>query len=158
MNPNIESINAKIKVLRAQLGSEVAKVNKNKIGQSAGELYASRWILYDRLSFLLAVIKSSKSTLKHKNEEENEQLEKIRFSAPGLKKKTMAERIVELLSKCTEAITKTPVESADSKHAAFALYVDEKLSQLAKRDRKIAENVFLMCCLKLKWNPKGRSL
>ena len=129
MNPNIKSINAKIKVLRAQLGSEVAKVNKTKSGQSTGELYASRWILYD----LLPVIKSSKSTLKHKNEE-NEQLEETRFSAPGLKKKAMAERKIELLSKCTEAITKTPVESADSKHSAFALYIDEKLSQLGKRD------------------------
>ena len=158
MNPNIESINAKINVLRAQLGSEVAKVNKTKSGQSTGELYASSWILYDRLSFLLPVIKSSKSTLKHKNEEDNEQLEETRYSAPGLKKKTMAERKIELSSKCTEAITKTPVESADSKHSAFALYIDEKLSQLGKRDRKIAENLFLMCCLKLKWNPKGRSL
>ena len=40
---------------------------------------------------------------------------------------------IELSSKCTEAITKKPVESA------FALYVDEKLSQLGKRDRKISE-------------------
>ena len=142
MNPNIESINAKIKVLRAQLGSEVAKVNKTKSGQSTGELYASSWILYDRLSFLLPVIKSSKSTLKHKNEEDNEQLEETRYSAPGLKNKAMAERKIELSSKCTKAITKTPVESADSKHSAFALYIDEKLSQLSNRDEKLLKMYF----------------
>ena len=46
---------------------------------------------------------------------------------------------MELLSKRTEAITKKPVESTDSKHSAFTFYVDEKLSQLDKRDRRIAE-------------------
>ena len=141
LDTNIESIRAKINGLWAQLGREVAKVNKTKSGQSTDELYASSWIHYDRLSFLLPVIKSSKSrdTLKRKNEEENEEVEETRFSTPGLKKKTIAERKIELLSKCTEAITKKPVESADSKHLAFALYVDEKLSQLGKRDRRVAE-------------------
>ena len=68
---------AKINGLRAQLGREVGKVNKTKSGQSTDELYASNWIHYDRLSFLLPVIKSSKSrdTLKRKNEEENEEVE-----------------------------------------------------------------------------------
>ena len=123
LDTDIESIKAKINGLRAQLGREVAKVNKTKSGQSTDELYASSWIHYDRLSFLLPVIKSSKSrdTLKRKNEEENEEVEETRFSTPGLKKKTIAERKIELLSKCTEAITKKPVESADSKHSAFAL-------------------------------------
>ena len=149
LDTNIESIKAKINGLRAQLGREVVKVNKTKSGQSTDELYPSSWIHYDRLPFLLPVIKSSKSrdTLKRKNEEENEKVEETRFSTPGPKKKTIAERKIELLSKCTEAINKKPVESA--------LYVDEKLSQLGKRARRIAENVFLMCCLKLKCNPKG---
>ena len=72
LDTNIQSIKAKINGLRAQLGREVAKVNKTKIGQSTDELYASSWIHYDRLSFLLPVIKSSKSgdTLKRNNEEE----------------------------------------------------------------------------------------
>ena len=108
MNTNIESIKAKINGLRAQLGREVAKVNKTKSGQSTDELYASSWIHYDRLSFLLHVIKLSKSrdSLKRKNEEQNEEVEEKRFSTPGLKKKTLAKRKIELLSKCTEAITK----------------------------------------------------
>ena len=68
LDTNIESIKAKISGLRAQLGREVAKVNKTKSGQSTGEFYASSWIHYDRLSFLLPVIKSSKirDTLKRK--------------------------------------------------------------------------------------------
>ena len=57
----IQSIKAKINGLRAKLGKEVAKVNKTKRGQSTDELYTSSWINYDRLSFLLFLIKSSKS-------------------------------------------------------------------------------------------------
>ena len=135
LDTNIESIKVKINGLRAQLGREVAKVNKTKSGQSTDELYASSWIHYDRLSFLLPVIKSSKSrdTSKRKNEEENGEVEETRFSTPRLKKKTIVERKIDLLSKCTEAITKKPVESA------FALCVDEKLSQLGKHNRRIAE-------------------
>ena len=131
-----ESIKAKINGLTAELGREIANVNKIKNGQSTDELHVSSWIRYDRLSFVLPLIKSSKSrdTLKRKNEEENEEVEETRFSTPGLKKKTIAERKIELLSKCTEAITKKPVESADSKHSAFALYVDEN-----KRDQRITE-------------------
>ena len=53
LDTNIEAIKAKINGLRAQLGREVAKVNKTKIGQSTDELYPSSWIHYDRLSFLL---------------------------------------------------------------------------------------------------------
>ena len=141
LDTNIESIKTEINVLRAQLGRKVAKVNKTKTGQSTDQLYASSWIHYDCLPFLLPVIKSSKSrdTLKRKNEEENEEVEETRFSMPELKKKTIAKRKTELLSKCTEAITKKPVESADSQHSAFAFYVDKKLSQLGKCDQRIAE-------------------
>ena len=81
-------------MLRAQLGREVAKVSKTKSGQSTDELYASSWIHYDRLSFLLPVIKSSKSrdTLKHNNEEENEEVEETRLFTPGLKKQSLKGR------------------------------------------------------------------
>ena len=141
MDTNIGSTKAKINGLRAQLGREVAKVNITKSGENTDELYASSWIHYDRLTFLLPVIKSLKSrdTLKRKNEKENEEVEETRFSLAGLKKKTITERKIELLSKCTEAITKKPVESTDNKHSAFVLYVDKKISQLGKRDRRIAE-------------------
>ena len=70
MDQNIESIKAKINAFRAQLGREVEKVNKTKSVQSTDELYIPSWIHYERLSFLLPEIKSSKSrdTLKRKNE------------------------------------------------------------------------------------------
>ena len=89
LDTNIESIKAKINGLRAQLGREVAKVNKTKSGQSTDELYASSWIHYDRLSFHLPVIKLSKSkdTLKRKNEEQNEEVEKKGFLRQGSRKK-----------------------------------------------------------------------
>ena len=50
------------------------------------------------------------------------------------------------MSKCTEAITANantkallPNESETTKMSAFSLYVEEKLSQLDKRHRRIAE-------------------
>ena len=62
------------------------------------------------------------------------------------KRKTPAEKTLDLLSKCTEAITanattKVPIpnEFATTKMCAFSRYVEEKLSQLDKRDRIIAE-------------------
>ena len=75
LDTNIEFIKAKINGVRAQLGREVAKVNKTKSRQSTDEFYTSSWSDYDRSSFLLPVLKSSKSrdTLKRKNVEENEE-------------------------------------------------------------------------------------
>ena len=61
------------------------------------------------------------------------------FLRHGSRKRTIAERKIELLSKYTEAVTKKPVECADSKLSAFAFYVDEKPSQLGKRDGRVAE-------------------
>ena len=57
------------------------------------------------------------------------------------KRKTIAQ--LDLLSKCTEAITANVKpkanESSNPKISAFALYFDEKLSELNKRTRRIAE-------------------
>ena len=59
------------------------------------------------------------------------------------KRKTTAEKKLDLLSKCTEAITANAKpkanESSNPKISAFALYVDETLSELNKRTRRIAE-------------------
>ena len=52
LDTNIESVKAKTNGVRAQLGREVAKINKSKSGQSTDKLYASSWIHYDR--FFLA--------------------------------------------------------------------------------------------------------
>ena len=65
---------------------------------------------------------------------------------PNKSRKGIAERELNLLAKCTEAITanakpKPPPAngSANTKLSAFAVYVDQKLSELKKRDRRIAE-------------------
>ena len=66
-------------------------------------------------------------------------------SAPIPKKKSIAERKLDLLVKCTEAMTtskngKKPEEEQKTLQAShFSLYVEEKLSGLEKRKRIIAE-------------------
>ena len=76
-------------------------------------------------------------------EDENE---KEVEGTPAAKRKTLAEKKLDLLSKCIEAITasanmKTPLpnESVTTKMSAFSFYVEENLSQLDKSDRRIAE-------------------
>ena len=97
---------------------------------------------YDKLNFLILVFRASKSRdkLKTMNLQEDESGEK---EATPSKRKTVAEKKLDLLSKCTEAITANAKpkanESSNPKISAFALYVDEKLSELNKRTRRIAE-------------------
>ena len=59
------------------------------------------------------------------------------------KRKSIAEKKLELLSKCTDAIT-TNAKSSKAieiapKRSAFGMYIEERLSQLGKRGRRIAE-------------------
>ena len=137
----------KINGLRAELGQEMSKEKSNKSEQSSGELYSSNWTYYDKLAFLVQVIGALKSRdiLKIINLQEDE-IEKEVGGTPIAKKKTVAEKKLNLLSKCTKAITvnastKAPLlnESETTKMYAFSLYVEEKLPQLEKRDRRIAE-------------------
>ena len=51
LDANITSIKAKINSLLTQLGREMAKEKNTKSGQSTDELYASKWIHYDKLNF-----------------------------------------------------------------------------------------------------------
>ena len=95
------------------------------------------------ISFLIPVIGAGKSrdTLKRNGLPENA-TEKEGETIPVLKKKSIAEKKLELLSKCTDAITfKTAVSSEppSQKISNFAMYVDEKLSNLDKRSRQIVE-------------------
>ena len=142
LDTNITSIKAKINSLRTQLGREMYKEKSTKSGQSTDELYASKWMHYDKLNFLILVFRASKSRdkLKTMNLQEDESGEK---EATPSKRKTVAEKKLDLLSKCTEAITANAKpkanESSNPKISAFALYVDEKLSELNKRTRRIAE-------------------
>ena len=142
LDTNITSIKAKINRLRTQFGREMVKENSTKSGQSTDELYASKWIHYGKLNFLIPVFGASKSrnTLKRMNLQEDESAEK---EVTPSKRKTITEKKLDLLSKCTEAITanaKPKVnESSNPKISAFALYVDEKLTELNKHTRRIAE-------------------
>ena len=118
------------------------KEKSTKSGQSTDELYASKWIHYDKLNFLIPVFGASKSrdTLKRMNLQEDESAEKEVIPS---KRKTIAEKKLDLLSKCTQAITANVKpkanESSNPKISAFALYADEKLSELNKRTRRISE-------------------
>ena len=49
----LESLKTKINSIRAQFGSELAKVNKTKSGQSTDELYVPGWVHYQNLLFLV---------------------------------------------------------------------------------------------------------
>lgn len=138
---NEKSVKAKINGLRAQLGRGKGKEIKTKSGQSTAELYKSTWIHYDRLAFLLPAmeVQKSKDTLQKKVILDSD-IEEDPVPVP--KKKSIAERKLDLLAKCTEAMTssKKPEEEAKPLKAFhFSLYVEEKLNGLEKRKRIIAE-------------------
>ena len=60
---DIPSADIKYKIvgLRSQLSREVAKTNQKKSGQGVRENYKSTWIYWDKLQFLMPVIKAGKS-------------------------------------------------------------------------------------------------
>ena len=143
LNTTNASVKTKINGLRAQLGREITKEKTTKSGQSTDELYKSNWVHYDKLSFLIPVIGAGKSrdTLK-RNSLPEDATEKEGETTPVPKKKSIAEKKLELLSKCTDAITSKAAVSSEppaQKISNFAMYVDEKLSNLDKRSRRIAE-------------------
>ena len=110
---NISSFKTKINRLRAQLGQEKAKETKTKSGQSTEELYVSTWAHYNRPAFLLPVMGHSESreTLRKKKDIElendgNNNDDDIGESPIHIPKtRSIAERKLDLLTKCTEAIT-----------------------------------------------------
>ena len=138
------SIKTKINGLRAQLGRELAKEKSTKSGQNTDELYKSSWIHYQKLSFLIPVIHAGKSrdTLK-RNNQSDEAIEIDEESTTVPKKKSIAEKKLDLISRCTDAITSKAVAPAEQppaqKVSNFGMYIDEKLSNLDKRSRRIAE-------------------
>lgn len=147
LDTTIASIKTKINSLRTNLSKEVSKERATKSGQATDELYVSKWTHYQQLAFLIPVIGASKSrdTLKRISIATGDSEDELEITSPKNKKKTIAEQKLDLLSKCTDAITsnakKIPDEKSPQKPkiSAFATYVDEKLSQLNKRGRRIAE-------------------
>ena len=144
---NIASIKQKLNTLRTRFGKELAKERNTKSGQSTDELYISNWTHYDELAFLTPVFGVSKSrdTLKRMSTDDKED-ENDKEVTPNKSRKTIAEKKLDLLTKCTEAITANakpnPPQANElpaPKLSAFAVYVDEKLSELNQRHRRIAE-------------------
>ena len=99
------------------------------------------------MSFLLSIIGATKrkDTLKRNSltqDDGHNELEIMSPSAP--KKKSIAEKNLDLLTKCTEAIKssstngKKAVDQSETKVSAFSMYIEEKLSLLSKRNRRIA--------------------
>ena len=62
LDTNIPLTKTKINSLRAQLGLKDAQKKSTKSGKSTDELYLRNWIHYDKLAFLVPVIRASKST------------------------------------------------------------------------------------------------
>ena len=136
---NITLIKGKINELRAQYEREMTKVNKMKRGKSTDKLYVGNWAHYQSLAFLQPVMKSSsgKNTLKQSNEDLDE-IQCIEVKAySGSKKKSLGEKKIGLLTKCTTT-NSTLIESQGIKRSAFATYVEEKLADLNKRQRTTA--------------------
>ena len=83
----------------------------------------------------------SRDTLK-RNSLPEDAMENKGETTPVPKQKSIAEKKLELLSKCTDAITSKAAVSSEppaQKISNFAMYTDKKLSNLDKRNRRIVE-------------------
>ena len=144
---DIASIKQKLNNLRTRFGKELSKERNTKSGQATEELYNSNWPFFDQLAFLTPVIGASKSrdTLKRmsvNNDDDDDNEDEVKSSKQ--RKPTVAEKKLDLLQKCTDAITANQATRPNSvapvpKLSAFAVYIDEKLSGLNKYQRRIAE-------------------
>ena len=145
---DIASIKQKLNNLRTRFGKELSKERNTKSGQATEELYNSNWPFFDQLAFLTPVIGASKSrdTLKrmsvNNNDDDDDNEDEVKSSKQ--RKPTVAEKKLDLLQKCTDAITANQATRPNSvapvpKLSAFAVYIDEKLSGLNKYQRRIAE-------------------
>ena len=143
---SVPSIKTKINGLRAQLGREMANEKYTKSGQSTDELYRCSWIHLDRLQFMRPVIGASKSrdTMTVQVQEEEVEQEECVTPIKSFKRKSLAEKKLDLLSRCTDAVnagsSKKSYPETTRNNSNFALYVDEKLCGFNKRNRMLAEN------------------
>ena len=130
----IASIKQKLNNLRTRFGKELSKERNTKSGQATEELYNSNWPFFDQLAFLTPVIGASKSrdTLKRMSVYNDDVVKSSKERKP-----TVAEKKLDLLQKCTDAITSNQANRPNSvapvpKLSAFAVYIDEELSGLNK--------------------------
>ena len=105
-------VKAKINALRAQFGREMTKESKAKSGQATDEKYVSKWIFYKQLKFLRPVMATTRS--RNSIRTQNNDLDDfVSFpeNEPPLKKETLkttiAERKLEMLTRCAESMAPT---------------------------------------------------
>ena len=159
---SIADIKYKITGLRSQLGREVAKTNQKKSGQGVGENYKSAWIYWDRLQFLMPVIKAGKSkdSLQAsvdrqssvspdtkqieedvQNDTENQENESQTTPRAKLPKRKTEQELTSkkhaLLDRCLHVLQE-PMQSQE-KQCHFSMHIAEKLASFDRRTRLIAE-------------------
>ena len=127
---NVGSIMSKINGLRVHLGQEKAKESKIKSRQRTDKLYQSSWLHYKRLVFLLSVIGyfKSKETIRKGEIDLHVNIEDDSSFHVNSKKRSIAERKLDLLAKCMEAIVTNKTNEQELKASPFPIYVKEKLN------------------------------
>ena len=102
-------LKAKINTLRAQLSREMAKELKTESSQATDEKYVSKWMFFEQLKFLRPVMTTIKSrdSISTQNNDLDDSFSLLENESP-LKKKalkaTIAERKLELLTRCAESM------------------------------------------------------
>lgn len=161
---SIADIKYKITGLRSQLGREVATTNQKKSGQAVGENYKSTWIYWDKLQFLIPLIKAGKSkdslqasvdgqsraspdriqTEEEEDAQNNTENQENELQTPRAKlpkrrtEQELTSKKHALLDRCLHVL-KEPMQSEDKKQCHFSLYIAEKLASFDRRTRLVAE-------------------
>ena len=163
-----DEVKAKILTLRSQLGREIAKVNATKSGQAVDDLYKTNWIHWDRLQFLKLVMQPGKSrdtlqvTTPSVSDNSSQSFEDensspivpnhgVRSSKSSMK--SLMEQKQELLSTCIKVLKEPIEQKATVCH--FSNFVAEKLSQMDKRTRAIAEKRIYDILFEIEMNGVG---
>ena len=153
----VADIKYKIIGLRSQLSREVAKTNQKKSGQGVEESYKSTWLYWDKLQFLIPVIRAGKSrdsiqtstdgqdTIQLEDEEENEkenqgielQTSRAKPSKRRAEQELMSKK-QEVLDRCLNVL-KEPFHPQEKRQCHFSMYIAEKLANFDGRTRMIAE-------------------
>ena len=156
----ITEIKNKIIGLRSQLSREVAKTNQKKSGQGVSENYKTSWVYWDRLQFLIPVIRAGKSkdTLQapetlvdrqstanpnviDENDSQNQENWSQNSRTKSFKRKAeheLTSKKHEVLERCLNVL-KEPLQPQEKRQCHFSMYIAEKLANFDRRTRMIAE-------------------
>ena len=154
----ITPMKAKWNSFRAHNGSELAKENTTKSGQSADDLYESSWQYMEKMRFVEQVQKTAQSTPTLKlsksslsaevsDTEIDLQDDSLNSSEPLVEKSSKRKRPSpneqknKLIAKCVDVLDRPKAQTLPTKETPdpFALYISEQLKSLDKRRRLLAE-------------------